>query len=83
LCKFLDSQIKLAGMFVFNLLRKKYRPSYRMGSMYENDSAKFEKYNELFKEYAQSVSAGKLAVETNTQTTYEIERYKWPEQTRQ
>lgn len=61
LSKYTDSQVMLASMKVFKLLARKFQPNYRMGRMYENLGRKFEVYDQLYKEYARNVRAGKLA----------------------
>lgn len=57
--KFSDDQIYEAAMFAFSLLMKKYRPSYRMGRMYEELGQKYEFYYKLYVMYANMVKAGK------------------------
>lgn len=59
--KYTDEQVGLAAMKVFDLLRKKYQPNYKMGKMYEELSAKYEYYNRVYLGYCQSVHAGRLA----------------------
>lgn len=55
-----ESQIGEATLRVFDLLRKKFQPNYRMGKMYEELSQKYEFYNRLYNQCAQTVRAGKL-----------------------
>jgi len=50
----------IAALRAFDLLRKKYRPSYRLGRMYEDLSSKYIHYNSLYREYQQMVSRGYL-----------------------
>lgn len=71
-----DSQVMLASMKVFKLLARKYQPNYRMGRMYENLGKKFEKYDQLYKEYTKFVRAGKLA-NTDFEGQKPIERDKF------
>ena len=72
-----DDEVKYAGMKVFDILRKKFLPTYRMGRMYEDLSAKFEKYDRLYKEYCSIVSAGSLAADPDNIDNYDVERWKW------
>jgi len=60
LMRYSNSQVKFAGMKVFDILRKKFMPNYKMGRMYESLSQKFEKYEKLYVQYAKTVRAGKL-----------------------
>lgn len=82
LAAYTDAQVKFAGMKVFDILRKKFLPTYRMGRMYEDLSAKFEKYDRLYKEYCATVAAGELGEDPDDITKYDVERWKWPSQTR-
>lgn len=88
LALFTDAQVRQAGMKTFDLLRKKFLPTYKMGSSYEELSAKYKSYDKRYKEYAQSVNAGKLAVtptatDFTDETAYPLERYKWVAPTRE
>lgn len=82
LSTYTDAQAKYAGLATFDLLRKKFLPTYRMGRMYEALSDKFEKYDRLYKEYCSVVKAGKLGVDPDTITKYDVKRWKWPSLTR-
>lgn len=68
LSKYTDAQVILAAMKTFKLLARKYKPNYKMGRMYENLGQKFEKYDQLYKEYTKFVRAGKNA-NTNYSST--------------
>jgi hypothetical protein len=72
---FSSSQVKLAGMKSFELLMKKFQPTYRMGRMYEQLSAKFDAYAKIYSWYTQRMGSGKIAKTTGTERN--IERYKW------
>ena len=56
--KYSPGEERLAGMKAFELLSKKFKPSYRMGRMYEEQSQKYEHYNRIYARYASGVSAG-------------------------
>jgi len=66
---------KLAGMKAFELLMKKFRPTYRLGRLYEDLSAKFEHYRRMFVWYAQQLKAGRSG--EGEGTDYVVERTKW------
>ena len=74
-----NAQSKLAGMRAFELLMKKFQPTYRMGRMYEDLSAKYEHYRRMYMMYAQAVKAGKLGKTVGDERN--IQRYKFLEQT--
>lgn len=57
--KFTDSQVYEAAMFAFSLLMKKFRPSYRLGRMYEDLSQKYEFYYKMYIMYSNMVKAGR------------------------
>jgi len=73
------SQIKQAGMKAFDLLRKKFKCTYRMGRMYEALSEKYRAYESIWKSYLKQVRAGKTAKDTGKE--YNVERYKFLEKT--
>jgi hypothetical protein len=84
-----DSEARVAAMRVFDILRKKFKPSYRMGSFYEDRAAKYRAYDNLYKEYASSVGAGKLGaaitdveIEVPVHHANDIDRNKWTKLTR-
>ena len=54
-----NSQNKIAGMHSFEILKKKFLPTYRMGKTYEKLSDKFENYRRIYNDYAQTVGAGR------------------------
>lgn len=73
-----SSQKSLAGMKAFDLLRKKFRSTYRMGRTYEKLSDKYEFYDRLYKEYAMTVAAGKVTSTSDDQEDrHNIDRYKF------
>ena len=53
------SSATLGGLKAFELLWKKFKPSYRMGRMYEADSERYEAYYKMYCHYVQQVKAGK------------------------
>lgn len=82
LAAFTDTQVKQAALKVFDLLMKKYQGAYRMGTMYEDLSAKYRNYKELYNKLASEINAGCLGVTPDPTTVYDIDRYKWVKQTR-
>ncbi len=84
LAKYSVANIKVAAMKTFYVLALKYKPSYKMGSAFEELSSKYRRYWEIYCHLAATVGAGKLAVDVDEleDDTYNIERYKWPGQTR-
>jgi hypothetical protein len=73
-----SSQISLAGLKAFDLLRKKFQPTYRMGKTYENLSQKYEFYNKIYKEYAMTVNAGKISSTSDERDDHQnIDRWKF------
>ena len=42
----------------FELLWKKFRPSYRLGKMYKKESDRYSEYYKIYCHYAQQVNAG-------------------------
>jgi len=80
--KYESGQETLAALKVFSILMKKFKPTYRMGKMYEDLSAKYERYRDLYNLYAKMVRAGRVGQDPDTITKYDIDRWKWPSQTR-
>ncbi|MCK4521998.1 MAG: hypothetical protein KAU20_05475 [Nanoarchaeota archaeon] len=70
------SDIKLAGMKVFELLWKKFKPTYRMGKLYEKESDRYKAYKEIFLQYVKQLSVG---IHTGSSQANIIERSKWSE----
>ena len=66
--------IKQAGMKAFELLWKKFKPTYRMGKMYEKESEKYSNYRELYLLYSKSLGAGRT---TSKVQNFVLERNKW------
>ena len=54
------SSLTLAALKAFDLLRKKYRPTYRLGRAYEDLSSKYEHYAALYREYQRRVAVGEV-----------------------
>jgi len=82
LAKYESGQETLAALKAFSILMKKFKPTYRMGKMYEDLSAKYERYRDLYNLYAKTVRAGKVGKDPDEITKYDIDRWKWPSQTR-
>ena len=82
LARYDDGQEKIAGMKVFSILMKKFKSDYRMGRLYEDRSQKYEAYRQIYREYCQMVSAGKLSVDPATQDRWDVERYKFVKHSR-
>jgi pantothenate kinase len=82
LAKFTDDQVRQAAMNVFNLLRKKFKATYRMGTLYREETSKYKFYDQMYKEYARSLKAGRLGVDPGIQTNHDLDRYKWPKETK-
>jgi hypothetical protein len=72
-----NAQVRLAGMKTFELLRKKFQPTYRMGRTYEELSKKYEWYDKLYKEYASSTGAGVSTGEDDLEDVETLDRYKF------
>ena len=68
------SDMKMAGMKAFELLWKKFKPTYRMGKLYEKESDRYEAYKEIYFTYLRQVSVGVRAGKTHVNV---IERDKW------
>lgn len=76
LAKYTEAQVVIAGMRVFDVLRKKFQPNLKMGRMYEELAAKYHFYDKLYNQYAQAVRAGRLG-RTDFSDQRSIERYKF------
>jgi hypothetical protein len=59
--KYTLAQTRIAGLHAFQILMKKFQPTYRMGKTYENLSEKFVAYRNIYNWYCQTVSAGTIA----------------------
>lgn len=67
--------VRLAGMKAFELLWKKFKPTYKMGKMYTRESEKYQAYRDIYKMYKAQLQSGVTAgTRTNTIT---LERDKW------
>lgn len=58
--KYSAAHSRKAGLHAFQLLKKKFMPSYRMGKTYEALSEKFEAYTQVYNWYCATVSAGTI-----------------------
>jgi len=79
------STAKEAAMKAFWLLSAKYKPTYRMGSAYEELSSKYKRYWDLYCYYAKTMKAGYISNNTsnnNNSNQVDVDRWKWPGQTR-
>ena len=72
------SQIRLAGMKAFELLTKKFKPTYRMGKTYKALSDKYQAYRKVYEWYCNVVGAGRNTGPETT-TIRPLSRYKWRE----
>lgn len=73
-----SSQKSMAGMKAFDLLRKKFRPTYRMGRTYKHLTDKYKFYDMLYKEYAATTDAGKVTSTSEDRSDREsLDRYKF------
>lgn len=82
LAKYSNGDESIAALHVFKILMRKFKPTYRMGRMYEALSDKYVAYKDLYEHYARSVLAGKLAKDVDDIAKYDVERWKWPSQTK-
>ncbi len=84
LAAYTAAQAPYAGLKVFDILRKKFRASYKMGSTYEALSDKFRQYNEIYNQYARTVGAGRIGTHSLDEDSTEaalrndIQRQKFP-----
>ena len=76
LAKYGDTQVFLCAMKVFDLLRKKFQPNYRMGKMYENLSEKYIFFDRLYKEYCQKVNAGYTSPAAANYEPIDVDRFR-------
>jgi len=70
------SNVKLAGMKAFELLWKKFKPSYRMGKLYEEESERYLAYKEIYLQYVRQLSSG---VHKSGSRGGTVRRDKWSE----
>lgn len=54
------TSLSLAGMQVFELLYKKFKPTFRLGKLYQADSDRYQEYYRIYCQYAQKLKAGRL-----------------------
>ena len=79
LATFSAAQARLAGMATFDLLKKKFKPSYKMGKAYIAESDRYEKYQALYNEYAMSTNAGRVTGDSDSRDDYKnLDRWKFP-----
>lgn len=81
---------KLAAIKVFYLAALKFKPSYKMGSAFEDLSAKYRKYWEIYCHLTRSVGAGVVTGgarnsdynnNVSANNAVDVDRWKWPGQT--
>jgi hypothetical protein len=65
-----------AGMRVFELLWKKFRPTYKMGKLYEKDSEMYEQYYKMYCLYARSTGAGSVYDPDNNRTVPDPDQWR-------
>ncbi len=53
-----SDSVALGGLKAFELLMKKYKPSYKMGKMYCDNSSLYERYRDMFYLYSRQFQAG-------------------------
>ena len=89
LAKYSAGQEKVAAMKIFYLLALKFKPSYKMGSTFEDLSAKYKKYWDIYCHLAKSLNAGVItggdhnsaySENSSANNTVEVDRWKWPGQ---
>ena len=54
------NSLSLAGMRVFELLWKQFKPTYRLGKLYKADSDRYREYYKIYCQYAQKLGAGRI-----------------------
>ncbi len=87
--KYSSGEEKLAAMKVFYLAALKYKPTYKMGSAYEELSSKYKRYWDIYCHLAKSLSAGVVtggshnnnySNNVSANNSVEVDRWKWPGQ---
>ena len=79
LAGFSAAQARLAGMATFDLLKKKFSHSYKMGKAFINESQKHETYSKIYNEYAATTNAGKTTGSEDDVDAYKnVDRWKFP-----
>lgn len=80
---------KIAAMKIFYLAALKFKPSYKMGSAFEDLSTKYKRYWDIYCHLARSLNAGIVtggarnnSYENNTSANnaVDVDRWKWPGQ---
>lgn len=81
---------KVAAMRVFYVAALKFKPTYKMGSSYEELSSKYKRYWDIYCHLARSLGAGVVtggshnnnySNNVSANNTVEVDRWKWPGQT--
>jgi len=68
------SDVKQAGMKAFELLWKKFKPTYKMGRLYERESEKYTVYRNLYMMYSSQLGAGRS---TSSVNNVKLKRNTW------
>jgi len=74
------SSLSLAGMQVFELLWKRFKPTYRLGKLYQAESDRYQEYYKIYCKYARELGAGRINQDDISGTTVSVERtdlYQW------
>jgi len=77
-----DSSIALAGMLTFEILWKRFRPTYRLGKLYQAESDRYQEYYKIYCSYAAKVGAGKIdetEISGTTVTVNRVDVFQWRE----
>jgi hypothetical protein len=82
LAKYSLGTIKIAAMKVFYVAAMKFKPSYKMGSTFEDLAAKYRKYWDMYCFLAKSLKAGYTTGSNSANNTVVVDRWKWPGQIR-
>jgi hypothetical protein len=69
------SDVKQAGMKAFEILWKKFKPTYRMGKLYEKESERYSTYKDIYLLYSKSLGAGRTT--SSSTSTSSITRDKF------
>jgi len=84
LAKYSVGEEKVAAMRVFYVASMKFKPSYKMGSTFEDLSAKYRKYWDMYCYLAKCLGAGRTTGSegnnASANNAVEVDRWKWPGQ---
>jgi len=69
-----DSSIALAGMLTFEILWKRFKPTYRLGKLYQAESDRYQEYHRIYCSYAAKVGAGSIEKTEISGTTVTVDR---------